>query len=81
VAIALDNVLIAMRNQKDREKLGKTIQRFRKSIGISQEQLAEKLHISRTHVGHVEQGRKSPSFELLGKVARTLKVKLKDLMP
>ena len=46
-----------------------------------QEKFAELLNISRTHVGHVEQGRKSPSLELLEKIAKKLKIKAKDLIP
>lgn len=70
---------MTVREQKNRGKIGKRIQRLRKTQGYSQESFAEKLHISRTHVGHIEQGRKSPSFELLGKIASALKVKEKDL--
>ena len=62
-----------------KEKLGKKVQKLRKSLGYTQEELAEKLNISRTHVGHVEQGRKSPSLKLMDKLARTLKVKVPDL--
>lgn len=63
------------------EKLGKKIQKLRKELGVSQEQFAFKLGISRTHAGHIEQGRRSPSLEMMDKIARVLKVKLKDLFP
>jgi DNA-binding XRE family transcriptional regulator len=62
-----------------KEKQGKKIQKLRKSLGYTQEEFAEKLHISRTHVGHIEQGRKSPSIKLMDKLARALKVKVPDL--
>lgn len=62
-----------------KEKLGKKMQKLRKSLGFTQEELAEKLNISRTHMGHIEQGRKSPSLKLMEKIARALKVKLQDL--
>lgn len=64
---------------KTRQKLGKKIQQLRRVIGYSQEDLAETARISRTHMGHIEQGRKSPSLEVLEKIAKALKVKLKDL--
>lgn len=67
------------RNNKVKEKLGKKIQKARKQIGYSQEELAEMLRISRTHMGHIEQGRKSPSLELLEKIARALKIKVSTL--
>jgi len=62
-----------------REKLGKKVQRLRKALGFTQEELAERLNISRTHMGHIEQGRKSPSLKLMEKLARVLKVNVSDL--
>lgn len=67
------------RSQETRSRVGKKIQKLRKVLNISQEDFAFKLGISRTHMGHIEQGRKSPSLELLDKIARALKVKMKDL--
>ncbi|MEK7570890.1 MAG: helix-turn-helix transcriptional regulator [Patescibacteria group bacterium] len=61
------------------EKQGRKIQKLRKAIGYTQEELAEKLRISRTHMGHIEQGRKSPSIKLMDKLARALKVKVPEL--
>ena len=61
------------------EKLGRKVQKLRKSLGYTQEELAEKLNISRTHMGHIEQGRKAPSIKLMDKLARALKVKVPDL--
>lgn len=69
------------RTKEISQKLGKKIQKLRKELGISQEQLAFKLGLSRTHTGHIEQGRRSPSLEVLEKIARVLRVKVKDLFP
>lgn len=69
------------RTKETSEKLGKKIQKLRQGLGISQEQFAFKLGISRTHAGHIEQGRRSPSLEMLDKIAKALKVKVKDLFP
>lgn len=65
--------------QKTRIRLGKRIQRLRKGSDYSQEKFAELIGISRTHIGHVEQGRKSPSLKLLEKISKGLKVKISDL--
>lgn len=62
-----------------KDKLGKKVQRLRKNLGYTQEELAEKINISRTHMGHIEQGRKSPSLKVMDKLARILKVKVSDL--
>lgn len=62
-----------------KERLGQKVQKLRKALGYTQEELAEKLHISRTHMGHIEQGRKSPSLKLMEKLARVLKVSVSEL--
>lgn len=59
-------------------KFGRKIQKRRKGMGITQEELADRLNLSRTHMGHIEQGRKSPSMEVLTKIAKALKTSPKD---
>lgn len=66
---------------RDYDKLGVSIQRLRKARGISQEELADKIGISRTHMGHIEQGRRKPSLAILEKIAYVLHVRVKDLIP
>lgn len=61
------------------KKLGKSIAKQRKVRGITQQQLADKLETARAYIGHIEQGIKSPSLEILEKIARALKVQIKDL--
>lgn len=69
------------KNKKAYQKLGNKIQKLRKLTGLTQEQFAERINISRTHMGHIEQGRKKASLELLQKIAKALGVKVKDLIP
>lgn len=64
---------------RTRGELGKKIQKLRKSLGYSQEELAEAIKISRTHMGHIEQGRKSPSLKVLEKLSNALRVPLSEL--
>jgi len=59
--------------------LGKKVQKLRKQIKISQEELANQLGISRVYMGYVEQGRESPSLRLLMKLSRKFKVKIQNL--
>jgi len=68
------------KSSKAKERLGKMIQKARKQVGYTQEKLADSIRISRTHMGHIEQGRKSPSLEVLEKISRALKVSLSDLL-
>lgn len=67
------------KNAKLPKKLGKRIQKLRKKADLTQEQLAEKIGISRSYMGYIEQGRYSASLEVLEKITRALKIKMNDL--
>lgn len=62
-------------------RLAKRIRRLRKQKGLTQEQLAEKVRVSTTHVGLVETGKRKFGLKTLKKVASALGVKVKDLIP
>ena len=64
--------------QKD-AAIGKRIRRLRKQAGYTQEKLAEKIHVSTTHVGLVETGKRRFSLKTLQRAATALGVKIKDL--
>ncbi len=68
------------KNAKLPKVLGKRVQRYRKKTGMSQEEVAHKVGISRAYMGYIEQGRNIPSLEVLQKVAKVLKVKLNELL-
>ncbi len=68
------------KNAKLPKLLGKRIQKIRKKTGMSQEEVAHKIKISRAYMGYIEQGRNAPSLEVLQKIASVLKVKLSDLV-
>ena len=70
---------MALGTKETKEKLAKNVQRLRKRSGLSQEELAEKIKISRTHMGHIEQSRRSPSLKVLTKIANVFRVKVSDL--
>ncbi|HAV66963.1 TPA: transcriptional regulator [Candidatus Beckwithbacteria bacterium] len=63
---------------KNQVKFGHRIQKRRQGLGITQEELADRVSLSRTHMGHIEQGRRSPSLEVLNKIAKALKTSPKD---
>ena len=67
------------RNAKLPKFLGQRIQRRRKNFGLTQEELAEKVSISRAYMGFLEQGRNAPSLELLEKIAKILRISLSEL--
>ena len=60
--------------------LGRKIRKERKRIGLTQEEVADKVGISRVYVGYIEQGRHAPSLEVLEKIAKALKVRLSELL-
>lgn len=53
---------------------------LRRSIGINQQQLAEKLHISPSTVGMYEQGRRTPNVDILVQMSKIFNVSLDYLI-
>ncbi|MFH1601648.1 MAG: helix-turn-helix transcriptional regulator [Candidatus Shapirobacteria bacterium] len=64
------------KNAKLPRVLGKKIQKRRKEMGFTQEDVADKAGISRAYMGYIEQGRNAPSLEILEKIARILKISI-----
>lgn len=60
-------------------QLGRNIFRYRKEKGLSQNQLAELLDISREHLAKIETAKRCVSLPLLFKISETLQVLEKDL--
>lgn len=53
---------------------------LRHSLGMSQKELAQKLHISASAEGMYEQGRRTPSIDTLIQMAKTFSVSLDYLL-
>ena len=68
-----------MRRNKPKT-LGEKIQYYRLQRELYQVQLADLVGVSTGYIGSIEQGIRSPSLKLLGKIAKTLKVSPKDLL-
>lgn len=66
--------------KKDRELLGEAIRRHRKQAGLSQEKLAEKADLHPTYISHLECGKKTIAVDSLIRIAKALKVRLRDLV-
>lgn len=60
---------------------GKRLKKFRKTKGLTQEQLAEKAGLHHTFIGAVERGSKNPSLESIAKIAEALGISLRELFP
>ncbi|MGL3108206.1 helix-turn-helix domain-containing protein [Bradyrhizobium sp. BR 1432] len=59
---------------------GKLVAALRQSIGLSQEELAERANIHRTYVSQIERGLKSPTIITLLKLSNALETTPSKLM-
>lgn len=59
--------------------IGENIQKYRKDKKLTQQELADKIGISKSHMSKIEINNKKPSLELLFKIAEKLNVSLYDL--
>lgn len=57
-----------------------TIHSMRKQRGWTQKELANRCHYSRTYIGKIERGQKTPSLEALNRLADALGVDIVDLL-
>lgn len=55
------------------------LEEIRKQHGITQEELADKLEVSRQTIGSLENGRYNPSIILAFKIARLFNVSIEDI--
>lgn len=61
------------------ERLGIRIKTLRKSLGLTQEKLAELCGLSDNFIGKAERGYNAPSIMTLERIAKALKVPLSEL--
>lgn len=61
-------------------EIGQRIRKFRKAYNISQEQLAEKIGISTTHMSHIETGNTKLSLPVFVDIANALSVQTDELL-
>lgn len=60
--------------------IGQRIRKFRKAHGFSQEELAERVGISTTHMSHIETGNTKLSLPVLVELAAALEVSTDELL-
>jgi transcriptional regulator with XRE-family HTH domain len=61
------------------KQLGKRIAELRRAKGLSQEQLAAKTRYSTEFISLVERGLNAPSVAGLARIAKALRVEIRDL--
>ena len=61
------------------KKIGRRIRELRQDRGLSQEQLAFEADLHRAYIGQIERGEKNIGVRNLEKIAKALKVSMKEL--
>jgi transcriptional regulator with XRE-family HTH domain len=60
--------------------IGEKIRHFRKRAKFTQEELAEKADVHPVYIGELERGEESASIRCLMRIAKALRVKVRDLV-
>jgi len=61
-----------------RRLIGEAIRLYRKNAGLTQEKLAEAVELNPKYLGEIERGEKIISIEALLRIAKAVKVPIKD---
>ena len=65
---------------KERAQLGAAIRKRRLSLGLSQEEFAEKIDCHRNFIGRLERGEQNPTVDTLVRLAVGLRCKVVDII-
>lgn len=68
-----------MKATKSRLSLGARLRSFRIKAGISQEELGFKAKLHRTYIGSIERGEQNVSVDNISRLAKALKISIKEL--
>ncbi len=70
-----------MRSKPNHRRIvGETLRNYRKLAGLTQEKLAEKSDLHHNFIGEVERGNMEISLGSLLKIAKALRVRVRDLV-
>lgn len=61
-------------------KIGRNLSAIRMQRGLTQEELAEAIGVTNSHIAHVENGSSGISLELILKICRTLRTTPNDIL-
>ncbi len=62
------------------KRLGESIITHRKKLKLSQQQVAILSDVDRSYLAEVEEGKANPSIKFLHKIAKILKIKIRNLI-
>jgi transcriptional regulator with XRE-family HTH domain len=63
-----------------RKPLAQALRGYRKKAGMTQEDLGESAELNAKYIGEVERMEKTISVDALARIAKALKVRLRDLL-
>ena len=63
------------------DKLGKNLKKVRLRLGLTQAAVAERAGIHINYYARIERGEENPSFEVLERIAKALRVKSSEILP
>ncbi|MCJ7675940.1 MAG: helix-turn-helix domain-containing protein [Sedimentisphaerales bacterium] len=64
-----------------KKEIGIKIRTFREQRGLTQEKLGAIADMHRAYIGHIERGEKNITIDNLQRIAKALRVGIKDLIP
>lgn len=62
-------------------EVGRRVRSLREKVGLSQEELGFKSGLHRNYIGGIERGERNVAVVNVGKLARALGVRPRDLLP
>ncbi|PIR44497.1 MAG: DNA-binding protein [Candidatus Vogelbacteria bacterium CG10_big_fil_rev_8_21_14_0_10_51_16] len=65
---------------KTSQRLGLNLRKIRLELHMTQVQFAKKLKIDTAYLSNLENGKKNPTLETIESIAKTLGIKVEDLV-
>ncbi len=63
------------------QKFGQNLRLARKKADLTQQQVAEKAKLHTNYYARIERGEENPSYEVLEKIVKSLKIKSSEVFP
>ena len=76
----IDKQVLCWEGEEEMAKIGRNIREQRMKKGLSQEELAEKLYVTRQTISNYETGKSNPDVEMLARIAEELDIDIQLLI-
>jgi transcriptional regulator with XRE-family HTH domain len=70
---------MAARKTPSQVRLGKAVKHVRTQVGVTQEELANKIDMHATYISDIERGARNPSWEAISRLAKGLGVGVAEI--